>query len=190
MTFLAAITRNYREIGDVPYAVVERMLREVDSPMVPTGRQTHLVASPHSALFWAQAWLENKWKTTGIIILPEDHNPMSLRPWLQDPRGLPSGATGTIESPDGSLYLRFASDADCAREWRRRLVDDPSYKDGVYAGTRTLREMLAVYAPGGDVHPVTGVDNADIGYAESVMTMLNRFALAEGEQHRPGPERH
>jgi hypothetical protein len=190
MTSLAAITRNYREIGDVPYAVIARMLLDAGSPMLATGRDTHLVASPHSALFWAQAWLENKWETTGIIIWPEDHNPMSLRPWLQDPNGLPPGATGTIESPDGSLYLRFETDADCAREWRRRLVDDPSYKDGVYAVTRTLREMLAVYAPGGDVHPVTGVDNADIAYAESVMTMLNRFALAEGEQVRFGPDRH
>lgn len=179
MTNIAEVTRNYRRIGDVPYAIVESLLRDKQSPMLPTGRQTHTVASPHSALFWAQAWLENQWETTGIIIKPEHHNPMSLRPWLADPGGMPPGATGLITAPDGGQFLSFATDADCAREWRRRLFDDPAYKGGVYARTTTLAEMLAVYAPSGDVHPVTGVDNADVQYVTSVTTMLMRFDIAE-----------
>lgn len=190
MTNLIQVSRNYRMIGDVPYAVIEKMLAEHHSPMLETGRETHLVASPHSALFWAQAWLENKWETTGIIIQPEDHNPMSLRPWLDDPRGMPDGATRLITASDGGQFLAFESDADCAREWRRRLVDDPDYKGGVYAETRTLDEMLAVYAPSGDVHPVTGVDNADIGYGGAVRTMLARFDLAENDYppFNPSPD--
>ncbi len=185
MTNIAMINRNYRRIGDVPYAVIEPMLAEVGSPMLETGRDTHLVTSPHSALFWAQAWLENQWKTTGILIQPEDNNPMGLRPWTQDPNGMPPGATGTITAPDGGLFLRFESDAYCALEWRRRLFDDPDYKGGVYARTTTLNEMLGVYAPSGDVHPVTGLDNADVKYLESVTTMLMRFFRAEGDQRRP-----
>lgn len=190
MTNLIQISRDYRRIGDVPYATIAKMLAEQDSPMLEGGRETHLVASPHSALFWAQAWLENKWKTTGIIIQPEDNNPMSLRPWLDDPRGMPEGATRLITAPDGGQFLAFASDADCAREWRRRLVDDPEYKGGVYAATKTLDEMLAVYAPSGDVHPVTGVDNADIGYGGAVRTMLARFDLAENDYppFNPSPD--
>lgn len=180
MTNLFQIARDYRKIGDVPYAVIEKMLVEERSPMQEGGRETHLVTSPHSALFWAQAWLENQWKTTGIILQPHHNNPMSLRPWLDDPNGLPPGAIGHVESPDGSLYLQFESDADCAMEWRRRLFDDPGYKGGVYARTTTLQEMLGVYAPSGDVHPVTGLDNADINYAQSVTTMLSRFAAQEG----------
>lgn len=179
MTNLAMISRDFRKIGDVPYGIIQAMLEQELSPMQETGRDTHLVASPHSALFWAQAWLENQWETTGIIIQPEHHNPVGLRPWLEDPRGTPPGATGHITAPDGGLFLAFATDADCAREWRRRLVDDPDYKGGVYARTTTLREMLAVYAPSGDVHPVTGLDNADVQYVESVSTMLMRFAEAQ-----------
>lgn len=179
MTNIAEITREFRKIGDVPYAVIDAMLMREESPMQEDGRETHLVASPHSALFWAQAWLENQWKTTGFIIMPEHNNPMGLRPWLEDPAGLPPGATGTITASDGGQFLTFESDAYCAREWRRRLVDDPDYKEGVYAETSTLEEMLAVYAPSGDVHPVTGLDNADVQYVQSVTTMLERFDLAE-----------
>lgn len=185
MTNIAMISRNYHRIGDVPYGVIEPMLAGIGSPMLETGRETHLVTSPHSALFWAQAWLENQWKTTGIIIQPEDNNPMGLRPWTDDPNGMPPGAIDYITAPDGGLFLRFDSDASCAREWRRRLFDDPDYKGGVYARTTTLNEMLGVYAPSGDVHPVTGLDNADVKYLESVTTMLMRFYRAEGDQRRP-----
>ena len=179
------IHRNYHMIGDVPYGVIEPMLAEAGSPMLETGRETHLVTSPHSALFWAQAWLENQWKTTGIIIQPEDNNPMGLRPWEDDPNGVPSGAIDYITAPDGGLFLRFDSDASCALEWRRRLFDDPDYKGGVYARTMTLNEMLGVYAPSGDVHPVTGLDNADVNYLGAVVTMLMRFYHAECDQRRP-----
>jgi hypothetical protein len=180
MTNLVQISRDYRKIGDVPYAVIDAMLVQELSPMQETGRDTHLVAFPHSALFWAQAWLENQWETTGIILQPEHHNPMGLRPWLEDPNGPPPGSTGNVTAPDGGLFLQFETDADCAREWRRRLFDDPEYKGGVYARTTTLAEMLGVYAPSGDVHPVTGLDNADVNYVGSVTTMLARFAKAEG----------
>lgn len=190
MTHLAEITRDFRKIGDVPYAVIETMLMREESPMQEDGRQTHLVASPHSALFWAQAWLENQWKTTGLIIMPEDNNPMGLRPWLEDPNGLPPGATGTITAPDGGQFLTFESDAWCAFEWRRRLVDDPGYKGGAYAETTTLAEMLGVYAPSGDVHPITGLDNADVQYVQSVTTMLSRFDLAENDEPPLYPTRH
>src|SRR5699024_10794011 len=115
---------------------------------------------------------------------------MSLRPWLDDPQGMPPGATHLITAPDGGQFLAFERDADCAREWRRRLIDDPGYKDGVYADTRTLDEMLAVYAPSGDVHPVTGLDNADIGYGAAVRTMLERFDRLENDYppFTPSPE--
>ena len=94
-------------------------------------------------------------------------------------------AVGIITAPDGGLFLRFDSDASCALEWRRRLFDDPDYKGGVYARTTTLNEMLGVYAPSGDVHPVTGLDNADVNYLGTVVTMLMRFSRAEGDRHRP-----
>ncbi|MGI8403803.1 MAG: N-acetylmuramoyl-L-alanine amidase [Thermomicrobiales bacterium] len=170
---------SYRAFGDVPLAIITPMLTGHISPMTATAPQTTAAASPHSALFWAQAWVENQWETTGHIISSSDHNPVSLRPWNEDPRGMPKGATGVITASDGGQFLRFASDADCVREWKRRIIDDPNYKGGVYRNAVTLDQMLNVYAPPGDLHPVTGVDNADIGYADIVRTMLAKFAALE-----------
>lgn len=175
---LSAISRNYREIGDTSLITYLSEFTRTQSPMLATAAETHAAAEPMSALFLAQAWLENRYKTTGHIIKPEHNNPVSLRPWSSDPRGLPPGATGTITAPDGGQFLMFASDADCAREWRYRLTN-PAYKHGIYTTAQTLADMLAIYAPAGDVHPVTGVDNADIGYADVVTTMLWRFASME-----------
>lgn len=174
MTNIAAIATNYRNIGDVPFAVIEPMLRDAKSPMLATARDTHDVASPHSALFWAQAWLENQWETTGHIIRPQHHNPVSLRPEVHGQTG--PYAVGLITASDGGQFLTFKTDSDCVKEWKRRLFDDPGYKGGIYDRTQTLAQMLAVYAPSGDVHPVTGLDNADIQYLESVTTKLKRFA--------------
>ncbi|MGI8406229.1 MAG: hypothetical protein ACR2OE_15970 [Thermomicrobiales bacterium] len=172
---------SYKAFGDVPLAIITPMLTGYISPMAATAQQTTAAASPHSALFWAQAYLENLWETTGHIIHADNHNPVSLRPWNEDPRGMPKGATGVITASDGGQFLKFATDADCAREWKRRLFDDPNYKGGVYRNAVTLDQMLNAYAPPGDVHPVTGVDNADIGYADTVRTMLAKFAALEAQ---------
>jgi hypothetical protein len=184
MTSIAVTTTDYSAIGDVPVDVITPMLIAASSPMVPTAKATTQAASPHSALFWAQAWLENQWETTGHIITPHHHNPVSLRPEKRDDPG-PYG-NGVITASDGGQFLTFATDAQCAREWKRRLFDEKAtYKGGAYRNARTLEDMLAIYAPSGDVHPVTGLDNADANYLASVLTMLNRFAKAEGEAPAP-----
>jgi hypothetical protein len=184
MTLPKSLT--YRGYGDVEFTVIQKLLADKQSPMVATAHDTHVAAYPHSALFWAQAWLENQWELTGHIIKPKDHNPLSLRPngTVNNPVK-DANAIGTITASDGGQYLRFATDADCAREWKRRLFDDPTYKGGVYRKASTLEEMLSIFAPSGDVHPETGVDNADAKYVETVKTMLNRFAALEGNQEEP-----
>ena len=178
MTNIAAVDTDFRAIGDTTLDVYRTEFTRTSSPMLGTVADTYAAARPHTALFLAQAFFENRYETTGHILGPEDHNPVSLRPERLDDKG-PYGAY-VITAPDGGQFLGFRSDADCAREWKRRLVDDPSYKGGVYARTRTLAEMVAVYAPSGDVHPVTGLDNADAGYLTSVVTMLRRYAAMEG----------
>lgn len=179
MTNLNAIGTNYRDIGDTTLEVFVSEFTRVNSPMLVEAEATFNAARPHSALFLAQAWLENKYKTTGHIIKPEHHNPVSIRPERIGELG-PYGY-GLITAPDGGQFLVFKTDADCAREWKRRLFDDATYKNGIYAATKTLGQMLAVYAPSGDTHPVTGLDNADIGYASTVTTMLKQFAAQEGD---------
>lgn len=177
MTDVSAAARNYRAIGDVPLEVITAELKRTGSPMLAAVEATHAAASPHSALFWAQAWLENQWQLTGHIIRPEHHNPVSIRPPAHGQPG--PFASGLITAPDGGQFEVYKTDALCVMEWRRRLFDDANYKNGIYARTRTLEEMLGVYAPSGDTHPITGLDNADVRYVESVMTMLRRFAELE-----------
>lgn len=148
-------------------------------------------AKPHSALALAQMFLENKYATTGKIIQPGDFNPLSLRPWEADPeypKGLVPGAKGTIIASDGGKFLIFEHPAYCVAEWKRRLFDRPEYKNGVYTKATTLEQMLNTYAPAGDVHPVTGVDNADSGYVTTVEIMLRKFVELESGAMAPPKE--
>lgn len=178
---------DWRLIGDVPRRVIIQDLHTVASPMLDDINATYEAAKPHSALFFAQAWIENKYETTGHIIKPKDHNPVSLRPEVNGELG-PYGY-GIIRAPDGGQFLAFKTDADCAREWQRRLITEAlSYKGGVYARTRTLADLLKVYAPPGDVHPVTGLDNKDIGYAAGVLAVLSRYEMTEQELLAPAPQ--
>ena len=175
-------TSPYRQLGDTTLEVYVAEFERVNSPMLAEAAAIHQAASPHSALFLAMAWIENQYATTGIIIKPEHHNPMSLRPWTDDPNGMPPGAVGVTTASDGGQYLRFARWTDCVREWKRRLFDDPNYKEGVYTTASTLAEMLNTYAPPGDVHPDTGLPNEDIKYAEKVAELLTRFGAEVGEE--------
>ncbi len=122
---------NFRDIGDTTEAVWRVELERLGSPWAGRAASMRATASPHSALCLAMGVVENRWGATGIIIKPGDNNPLSLRPWEQDPRGAPPGSAGVITAPNGGKFLRFATPEDCIREWRRRLVDDPAYK-GVY----------------------------------------------------------
>lgn len=180
----------YRDIGDTTAEVYAVEFERVNSPMCAEASAIHAAASPHSALFLAMAWIENKYATTGIIIKPEHHNPVSLRPWREDPNGMPPGAVGLTTAPDGGQFLRFENWAACVREWKRRLFDDPGYKGGIYTAASTLGDMLNTYAPPSDVHPVTGLPNEDIAYAEKVGTLLGRFAQAEGGEAPVATNRH
>jgi len=164
-------------------------------------------AGEHSALCLAQMKLENDFARTGIIIQPEDGNPLSLRPWIEDPRAVRTGdvidwktrkrvrtlkvppyAVGAVIASDGGMFLRFDDPAMCVREWRRRIADDPGYKHGVYLPAKSLRDFLNIYAPPGDTHPVTGLPNENTKYYEVVTTMLERFAAMEADDTSPDPQ--
>lgn len=176
MTYTAATP--YRLIGDTTLAAYEAEFRRVGSPMLQDVAAIYAAALPHSALFLAMAWHEQRYATTSKSIRPDQHNPVGLRPWDGDPAGMPPGATGRITVSNGGQYLVFDSFANCIREWKRRLFDDPAYKGGVYARTTTLQQMIDTYAPPGDVHEVTGIDNADSGYGADVLALLNRLEAA------------
>jgi hypothetical protein len=174
MTDPRQIEIDYRRIGPTTLAVWQAEFRRVGSPLLANAEAMWRAAGEHSALALAQMWIEDQYETDRKLLSPSDNNPLNLRPWPADPHP-PRGVVGVKQD-----FLQFDSPVSCVREWRRRIVDDPSYKNGVYGEARTLAEMVAIYAPAGDVHPVTGIDNADIGYADVVTTMLRRFADLEG----------
>jgi hypothetical protein len=196
---LSMIHVDYRRIGDVNVSVYESEFRRLTSPLLSQATNLRNAASPMSALFLAQAFMENKYSTTGHIIKPADNNPVAMRPWQSDPRRtgaakpvidwstrnqvetmvLPPGFAGAIRDSAGGYMARFVSVAEAALEWRYRLTN-PAYKNGVYKNAMTLAQMLNIYAPAGDVHPVTGVANENSGYYTSVVTMLNRYAQLQG----------
>lgn len=215
MTDLSMIGVDYRRIGPTPLAVWEAEYLRVNSPLLPFARAMWRMAGEHSSLCLAQQWIENQYGTQGIIIQPEDYNPLSSRPWIGDPTAtvqgevvhwqtrqrvgtitdkdgtvlvedgvmpVPPGAIGAVYHPEGGFFLRFSDPINAVREWRRRIVDDPGYKGGVYTTRRTLRQMIDTYAPPGDTHPETGLDNKNTKYVEVVTERLTAFAQMEGQQ--------
>ena len=196
MTNTTATT--YKTFGDTTLAVYQSEFDALDSPMLEDAPAIFAALKGYTALALGQMFLENKYGTAGIIIKAQDHNPLSLRPWEEDPRATKTGdvlkwdtrakvgtikvppyADGAIVARDGSMMLRFPTYVAGVTEWRRRLFDDPAYKGGVYAGAKTLEDMLNIYAPPGDVHPETGADNADIGYAPTVRKQMAKYAKLE-----------
>lgn len=174
MTYTASTP--YRSIGDVPLSLYVAEFERVGSPMLEEVTAIHAAAVPHSALFLAMAWHEQQYATTSRSIRPDQHNPVGLRPWYRDPHGDPIGVTGYITAANGGQYIAFDSFANCVREWKRRLFSDPEYKGGIYARLTTLADMIGTYAPAGDIHEITGIDNADSGYVAGVLAKLNQWA--------------
>lgn len=166
-------TFDWRDIGDTTLDVYQKEFERVNSPMLSEVAAVYEAAKPHSAQILAHMWKENQYATTGIVIKPEHHNPLGLVARYGEPR---------IPFPqEPSMDNRFAiypTWVDCINAWKRR-VEDPQMP---YVVTITLEEFLAVYAPSGDKHPITGLDNADINYLGTMEAMLRRFAMMEGQQ--------
>lgn len=179
MTNIASIATNWRTIGDTSLNVYRAEFSRVKSPMLPDVDAIYEATKPHSALILAHSWMENQHNTTNIEIPKDAHNFLALRPEYPGEKG-PFGS-GVVYTERTGQFLRFASFADCVREWHRRTWKEATtYKGyGPYKNTTTLESYLAVYAPAGDIHGVTGKDNADIGYARTVTTMLERFKKQE-----------
>ena len=166
----------YLGIGDVPFAVWEaEMGRYPSSPLIPIAPALYAICKGHTALALAHLKRESEFETRRTLLTYADGNPFNLRPNYVNGKVEPvPGATGVKHD-----YLTFESPLFAAREWRRRVIDDPTYKNGVYKPTLTLRQYLQTYAPVGDAHPTTG--DANETYAADVVTMLTRFAREERE---------
>jgi N-acetyl-anhydromuramyl-L-alanine amidase AmpD len=170
------LASNWREIGDTAFEVFEQELARVNSPMLPYARALYERSKPHSAMFLAHSWIENQHATTGRIIKPEHHNPLSLAARYGE-ETIPYPASASFDN----FFARYPEWVDAVDAWKRRFTDTRfGYKD-----SQTLDEYLGVYAPDGHVHPETGVDNADIKYPEKFRTLLRNYAVKEGQTPMP-----
>lgn len=167
-------TDNYRKIGDVSYEFWVSELNRVDSPLRAWSREMYDVLRGHTALALAHMWRECQYETDRLVMSADDHNPFNMKKWSGDPTP-PEGVTGTVPTglPGDAPYLTFDSPVSAAKEWRKRVIDDPSYKDGVYTKVSSLSDYIETYAPAADFHAITGVNNSS--YYRDMVAILTRF---------------
>lgn len=120
---------NWRTYGDIGVVNFVRELQAVNSPMLAEWDTIHGAAGDLSGLMAAMAWHESRYATAFNANVPENRNPLNLRP-----RG------------GGAGFMKFATFTECVRVWRSRLVDS-GY---AYAHTTTLQDLIHVYAPSSD----------------------------------------
>ncbi len=163
----------WRRLGAFPIATWRDEFRRVGSPMLPDADACVEAAGPHGALALAQAFVEDKYATTGSK--PQAKNPLNLRPG-------PGRMTPTVTVPGKGEFLVFDAYADCFREWRRRLFDEAeTYKAppggrGPYAlaGEGILDLIADAYCPKGPPGTPEFANDPE-AYARSLVTMLDRL---------------
>jgi hypothetical protein len=129
------VTRDsiWRNIPKTPLSRWEAEFRSVNSPLQDHAKAMYDAAGPHGAVVLAFLWREQlHWTYEETPIPASFNNPLSL--------AKPRGGVGT------DRWMQFVSPADCVKAWVRRL-NDPGYKNGVYADDVTLAQLIYDYAP-------------------------------------------
>ncbi len=146
----------------------------------------------------AHMWRECQYETDRDVLRTTDHNPFNMKAWVNNRwaddglfrngrQSIPVSAWADYQSPEsmGAIqvvptgltgdapYLVFDSYVSAAVQWRRRVIDDPRYKGGVYTRVDTLQDYIETYAPVKDYHVNTGVNNAT--YYPNMVDLLTRF---------------
>lgn len=147
---------DWRTIGDVTPEVWSAQLASVGSPLTIVAMSCYKAAQPHTALCLAMLNQESSYAKRFNRNVESNYNPLNLRP------------------PDGDGYLGFSGWTEGIRAWRERLTD-PAYDGGVYARTRTIAELIHVYAPSRD-------DNNEVAYTAGIAIDLVRWGITPKEQ--------
>jgi hypothetical protein len=143
---------DWRDIGPTTLETYRSEFAKYNSPMLPEVDAVYKAAGEHSALALAMMQHEQKYGTWNDIIPRDYKNPLSqTRP----------GAT----SNDGvNRWMRFGSYADAVTYWRDRLTSPT----GPYANTKTLEELIHVYAPDKD-------GNNEAAYVAAIKAMVGAW---------------
>jgi hypothetical protein len=149
----------WRAIGPTTNAVWVSELRNISpsgSPMLPEAAACNAAAGEHSALALAMAWVEQKYGTYQVIIPESAHNPMSLR-------------------ASGGGWQQFPTYAAGIAAWYRLLTDP----DGPYANTKTVADLIHVYAPDSDPSLPPGASQ-EAQYVADIERLIERYRKLEG----------
>lgn len=148
---------DWRQIGDTTVEVYRAELGGCGSPMAAEADAIWEAARPHSALCLAMSFHEQKHATWPHTPIPRHfHNPLSL-----------SG--GWDHNANAHAWKQFRSWADGVRAWRENVTNP----NGPYKGTRTLEELIHVYAPAED-------NNDEAQYVAVLRDQLQRYQAQEG----------
>ncbi len=146
---------NWRDYGDTTLEAFVSEFGKVNSPMLGEVEAVYEAARPHSRLMLAMAWMEQKYATNSSIPT-KYHNPLSL--------ALPAGTPA-----DGDdRWVRYPDFAAGVAAWKARILS-PTYKDGVYARTVTLADLIRVYAPPSE--------NDTNHYVDTVLAKMGTFPV-------------
>lgn len=143
----------WRTLGDTTLATYRTEFSRFGSPLLADAAAIHAAVRPHSALALAVMFHEKKYDTVTGTIPASFRNPLAV--------GKPDGGIGL------NRWEQYGSYPEAVTAWRERITS-LTYKNGVYARTRTLPEWIHVYAPAED-------DNDEVVYLAVLRERLAAF---------------
>lgn len=146
---------DWRTLGPVHNAMWDRELFQARSPLYAVKDEAYEAAGDHTALCLAMMREESTYGTRFNRNVAGNRNILNLRP------------------PDGNGYMGFDGWVDGVRAWHDRLLD-PTYKSGIYGRTRTIPELVHVYAPDSD-------GNSEQAYVAGITASLLRWGVTPQE---------
>lgn len=118
----------WRDIGDVDYQTWHDVIDRAGGPEGLIRPEAWDEARPHSALCLAMLRMESSYATDFNANPAVNMNPLNLK------------------LPQGGGYVAFPTWAAGIAGWRDRITSE-LYKNGIYAETVTIRNLIHVYAP-------------------------------------------
>ena len=142
----------WREIGNFTLDTWTQTLKAAGSPLFAASSDAYEAAKPHTGLCLAMLRVESQFGLAFNANRASNKNYLNLRP------------------PAGGGYLAFPTAVDGIRAWRDRITS-PTYKEGIYARTGTIEELIHVYAPSFD-------NNNEAEYVASIKRDLGRWGIS------------
>jgi hypothetical protein len=149
---------NWRSIGPTTLAAFEAEIRAraPRSPLLAEVEAIYQAVREHSRLFLGMCWIEDQFQTD-----PSDNFPISYHNLMN------------MKTPDGGGWMQFDSYAAGAKGWIDRITS-PTYKNGIYARTETVEDLINVYAP--------PFDNNDVpNYVATIGIIVAELIVLEKE---------